>query len=232
MIMLKSADFHKLGSKFSKSEERGMSLLSENDRVVFCPGVSTGGFAEMRMATGNPRRRIIATTIDRKGLQETRNILRESGFSKQVEIRYEDVRKPMPYRNDYFDFIYARCILHYLSKQELDATLKEMHRVLKPRGRFFIVAKSKDDWESSLEGSRYDKLTGMITYPVYDSKMRKTDRTQTRYFHSKKTISAHLEKSGFKILGIRQYKEQLYHDYMRTIPTPKLSGVIEVVAQK
>jgi hypothetical protein len=31
---------------------------------------------------------------------------------------------------------------------------------------------------------------------------------------------------------VKEYKEQLFHDYMRTIKTPKLTSVIEIMASK
>ncbi|MCK5333961.1 MAG: class I SAM-dependent methyltransferase, partial [Candidatus Aenigmarchaeota archaeon] len=122
-------------------------------------------------------------------------------------------------------------ILHYLTKQELDRTLAEFYRVLKPNGRVFIVVRKKD-WESDSPDSKYHDDTGMITYPVFDSDMKPTSRTASRCLHTNESISGHVKTAGFNIGYAREYKEQLFRDYLRTSPAPKLSSVIELVANK
>ncbi len=136
---MQEIDFNKLGAKFSPSEKKGVSLLEDTDVLVFCPGISTCGFAEIKMALQNKNRQIIATTLDTKGFEKTKKIIEQQGLSDQIRVKIEDVTKPMAYNDNYFDFIYARLILHYLTKQELDRTLTEFYRVLKPNGRVFIV---------------------------------------------------------------------------------------------
>ena len=185
--------------RFSRSEERGISLIKESDMRIFCPGISTGGFAEARIALLNPERKIIATTIDRNGVFLTNGVIKEMGVAGQIEVRLEDVRKPMRYTEGYFDFIYARLILHYLSSDELDMTLKEFYRVLERAGRVFIVVRSTDDWEAKLDGSFYDSGTRMTTYPVYDSDGMDTGRTVRRYFHTVESISGHVKRAGFRV---------------------------------
>lgn len=228
---MQEIDFNKLSAKFSPSEKKGVSLLKDSDKLVFCPGISTCGFAEIKMALQNKKRQIIATTIDTKGFEKTKKIIEQQGLSNNIHVKIEDVTKPMPYADKYFDFIYARLILHYLTKQELDKTLQEFHRILKPNGRVFIVVRKKD-WEANTLNSEYDDYSKMITYPLLDSDMKLTQMKVSRYLHTKDSISNHLKTAGFSIEYIREYKEQLFRDYLRTSPTPKLSSVIELLANK
>lgn len=218
--------------RFSKSEENGISLLRKTDKIIFCPGVSTGGAAEIRMALGDSERKIIATTIDEEGIGKVAERVKNMGLSNQIELKLEDVRKPLSYKNNYFDFIYARLILHYLSKQDLEKVLKEFYRVLKLGGRIFIVVRSLNSPEANLEGSTYDEKTRMTTYPFYDVDGRKTDRTVTRYFHSIESISEHIAQSGFKINYVKEYQEPLYVGFMREQLSFHPSFVIEIVAKK
>ena len=153
-------------------------------------------------------------------------------LADQIDVRIEDVRKPMTYPDDHFDFIYARLILHYLSEDELDKTLDEFYRILKPRGSIFIVVRATDDWEAKLKGSTYDARTRMTTYPVYDSEGRNTGKTVSRYFHTVESISVHLKSAGFRVEYAKKYKEQLYHDYMRTSPVIRKASVIEILVKK
>ena len=130
-----------LRAKPAESEEHGLSLSSDSDLAIFSPGISTAGFAEVRMARGNPRRHIIATTIDREGLDFAENIIRDVGLQNQIEAKLEDVRNS-EYPVNTFDFIHARLVLHYLSAQDLDKVLSKFASFLKPNGRLFAVVLS------------------------------------------------------------------------------------------
>ncbi len=218
--------------RFSKSENHGISLIKDSDMQIFCPGISTGGFAEARIALQNPERHITATTIDKKGIARTKSIIKEMALAGRIDVRIEDVTKPMTYPDNHFDFIYARLILHYLSEDELDKTLKEFYRVMKPTGSVFIVVRATGDWEAKLKGSTYDSRTRMTTYPVYDSEGRDTGKTVSRYFHTVESVSGHVKSAGFRIKYTKKYKEQLYHDYMRTSPVIRKASVIEIVVKK
>ena len=55
--------------KPSKSEKRGLKLLHPNMKNILSVGISTGGSAEINIAKKCPDAKIIATTIDEKGLQ-------------------------------------------------------------------------------------------------------------------------------------------------------------------
>ena len=228
---MQNINFEKLGAKFSHSEERGINLLKDTDFSIFCPGISTCGFAEIKIASQNKKRHIIATTIDVNGLKETKKIIEQLGLSDQIHIKNEDITQSMPYDDNYFDFIYARLILHYLTKQELDNTLKELYRVLKPSGRVFIVIRKKD-WESKPLDSKYDTKTKMTTYTLLDSNMKPTPIKISKYFHTKDSISNHVKTAGFTIKCIKDYKELLFRDYLRTDPNPKLSSIIELLITK
>ena len=218
---------------FSKSENRGISLIKESDMQIFCPGISTGGYAETRIALMNPQRHIIATTIDKKGITRTRSIIKEMALTDRIDVRIEDVTKPTTYPDNHFDFIYARLILHYLNEDELDKTLKEFYRVvLKATGSIFIVVRSTEDWEAKLKDSTYDTWTRMTTYPVYDTEGKDTGRTVSRYFHTVESISSHVKSAGFRVEYAEKYKEQLYHDYMRTSPVIRKASVIEILVKK
>lgn len=222
----------KLGAQPSKSEEKGISLLTEKDLVIFSPGTSTGGFAEVKMALLNPQRKITTTTIDKEGLKKTNKLIKELHLENRIHAKFEDVTELLPYTDNQFDFIYTRLLLHYLSKQDLNKTLREFHRVLKPSGKVFIVIRAVGDWEEQLDGTTFDEETQFTTYPILDENMKKTGNTSTRYFHSVDSITKHLKKAGFNVTSIKQYNEQLYQDYMRTKPVAKKAKVIEVIAEK
>jgi SAM-dependent methyltransferase len=191
--------------KYSKSEKNGLNLIRSQDKNIYSVGISTAGFAEIEMVKGKPSRKVIATSIHKKGLQDTRNIIEEQGLSNQIVVKFEDISKKLMYKNESFDYVYARLVLHYLNNRELQASLNELHRVLKKKGHIYVVVRS-----------------------IKDPDAGKIDRI----FYTKDSISTKLRESGFTIDYVIEYKEQLYHDYLRTQPHPLRSHLIEIHAKR
>lgn len=219
-----------LGAKPSTSEARGLALMEENDLVIFSPGISTGGFAEINMARENSRRKIIATTIDENGLQYAREVIDAMKINDQIQTRLEDLRDGERYLPESFDFIYARLVLHYLSAQDLDKVLTNFHRILKPQGKLFIVVRSVKNIEE--QGVNiFDENTKLTTIPHYNSS-GEIASLEIRYFHTPKSIFVHLTRAGFSIKHIEEYQEQLYKDFMRKELAPKFDHLLEVLATK
>jgi ubiquinone/menaquinone biosynthesis C-methylase UbiE len=178
------------------------------------------------MAMISLEKRIIATTIDESGADFARKQVLESGLEKQIEIKIEDISKKLPYQNDYFDFIYARLVLHYLNKEELKYTLSELYRVLKKGGRFFIVVRSIDCFEAQHNKSSYNKSTGTITY------CSENNETCKRFFHTTDSIKTFLSNANFNIKHVKVYQEHLCIDFKRTKPSKYVDTLIEILAEK
>lgn len=209
------------------SELNGINLLSDKDLMIYSVGISSAGVAELEMIKRNPKRHIVATTIDEKGVEETKKLVEEKKLEENIEVKLEDVSKPLPYSNEYFDFIYARLVLHYLDNKSLLSTLKEIYRVLKPNSIFYVVVRSEKCDDKIKYGQGYDENTGITTifYP---------DQNVTRYrrFHNKESITDFLTKAGFTVSNIEEYSEQLYIDYSRTKISNNEDILIQVTAKK
>ncbi len=220
-----------LGAKPSTSEERGLARIRDTDLMVFSPGISTAGFAEIRMARANPNRKIIATTIDKKGLEFAREVIRQVGLENQIETKDEDLKSEWNYPANYFDFIYARLVLHYLSAKDLDVVLAGFNKSLKPNGKIFIVVRSEKNINKNDPNNSYDPETRLTTVS-YRRADGTIEGTGSRYFHTPFTIREHLKKAGLKVDEITEYQERLYKDFMRREISPREDHVIEVVANK
>lgn len=218
--------------KSSKSEKRALKQLDKNMQNILSIGISTGGVAEINIAKVCKKAQVIATTIDEKGLEFSNDKLKNFKEAERITTKIEDVSKKMPYENDTFDFIYARLVLHYLTKQQLDLALDEIYRVLKPNGKFFIVARNKKEWELKKPEFiiSYDEETNMTTY--YDQWTY--ERIRTRQFFSKEQLKEILKKHNFKIKSCKEYREFLYVDYERTkkLRSKKPNYLTEFVATK
>lgn len=218
--------------KPSISEKNGLSLLKDTDKEILSVGISTGGSAEIEMARKNINSHIIATTIDKKGLQFSKKIIEDLGLSNRIEVKLEDISEKLSYKNEKFDYIYARLVFHYLNNMQLKNSLSEIYRILKQNGSFFIVVRSVEEWEAKLEGTTYDSKTGLTTYPDIDTLENENVRYISRRLHSEKSIKEFLENAGFKIEYITTYEEYLYRDYERINRNPKPNTIIEICATK
>jgi cyclopropane fatty-acyl-phospholipid synthase-like methyltransferase len=220
-----------LGSKPSISEENGLSKLRISDTVIFSPGISTAGFAEIRMVKDNPDRKVIATTIDRKGLEFANETIRRLGYEKQIETKLEDLSDEWGYPDEYFDFVYARLVLHYLSKSDLSKVLSNFMKSMKPDGLLFVVVRSIKNVNQKDKNVLYDPKTCFTTIKYYDAN-GKIEGESKRYFHTPDTISEHLNSAGFTIIEVKEYQERLYKDFMRKEISPVDDHVIEILCKK
>lgn len=209
----------------SISEKNGINFLSPTDKKIYSVGISTGGLAEIKMAQSDRKRHIIATTIDLAGAEYAKQRIRESGLSDQIEVKIEDVGQPIPYPKCHFDYIYARLVLHYLTKDTLTSALAELYRVLRTEGKIFIVVRSVDCLEASDKAAKFDALTGLTTYSS-------EGKSYSRYFHSQESIKEHLTLAGFAIKHMDAYQEQLCVDFQRAKLSSQIDSLIEILAVK
>lgn len=196
-----------------KSEQEGIDEINSGN-VVYSIGISSFGNAELAMAKKGAS--VIATTIDEKGLEDTLNKINGA-----FECKLEDVREKLTYPDDHFDFIYARLVLHYLSKQELESTLNELKRVLKNEGKLYVVVRSEKEWELNQPGVTHDENTDFTSYPL-DFKGEKLTRTR-RFYTIDKLKDSFCE---FACVWAREFEERLYHDFQRSIPVEKPNQLI------
>lgn len=211
----------------SLSEKHGIDLLLDSDMDILSVGISTGGEAEIKMAKYDPRRRIVATTLDKDGADQARAKIAEQGMSEHITVKVEDVAGELPYPESSFDYIYARLVLHYLSAQQLETALASLYRVLRPTGRLFVVVRSTASQELQQSANvSYDETTHLTTYLTH------WGSTATRYFHTKESISAALQAAGFTISSIDTYDESLSPSFGRDDNNWAPNSVIEVVAEK
>jgi SAM-dependent methyltransferase len=216
----------------SISEDHGLAILSDENLQIYSIGISTGGIAEIRMAHMNPKRHIIATTVDKEGVAFAQKYIAEQELGGQIEARVEDVtQRPLPYADDHFDYIYARLVLHYLSKQQLEATLPELRRILKPGGKLYVVVRSTDCPDAIRKEAQYDPETHLT---IGDFTDEKTGRRYSyrRYFHTQGSICAYMTQANFNVVYTKTYDEHLFSDFMRTQKSPATDNVIELLATK
>ena len=214
----------------STSEDNGLAAMPQGAIRIYSVGVSTAGVAEIRMAQASTGTKIIATTTDESGADRTRALIKDKGFEEQIDVKVEDVCLPLPYADDDFDYVYARLVLHYLTRKQLAAALDELFRVLKSGGKLFVVVRSTDNRAATTNAISYDPETGMTTHLTKPN--NEISETRQRFFHTMETISEFIKNAGFSIEHIKSYDEKLFYDFGRTITSDHSNNLIEVLADK
>lgn len=85
---------------------------------------------------------VIAIDYTKSAIQQNQEKFR--GI-KNLQFIQHDSSKPLPFKDETFDGIYARLSLHYFTDEVTRAIFAEVHRVLKPKGLFYFVCKSSSD---------------------------------------------------------------------------------------
>lgn len=84
--------------------------------------------------------------VSRVGIRHAKSVLKQAGLSADIR---EIKNNTFSYPDDFFDGIISFGVLLYLSNQELNGVIPEMARVLKSRGKAFIVVRSDKDYRIS-----------------------------------------------------------------------------------
>lgn len=118
----------------------------------------------------NEKGRIHAIDLWDEGIETLKKTIKEKGISK-IKPAITDITKQIPLDTESIDFCLLATILHDLSIDEQDATLKEIVRILKPRGVLAIIEFKKNDQKpgptrkiriSELEAEEKIKKYGLI----------------------------------------------------------------------
>lgn len=98
------------------------------------------------------------TDISKDGIEYTEEILKHHGLSADLKIASVD---NIPYDDNYFDGIICYGVLYYCDITEINISVKEIFRVLKPNGRVLIVVRNTDDYRYG-KGKEIEKNTFLI----------------------------------------------------------------------
>lgn len=152
-----------------------------NGKIILEIGCSNGHGASLIKKYFSPKK-IIATDLDERLL----NLAKRNIKDASIKFDIADATK-LQFNGDTFDAIFDFGVIHHIPDWE--NCLKELHRVLKPKGHIFI-------YDISIES--FDNLWGRIikklTLHPYDSMYRREE------------FNKYLKKLGFKILINNLYK--------------------------
>lgn len=209
--------------KYSPTEQHAIDFLEGlSFDTIKSIGISTAGYFEGYWAERG--KKVIATTLDRKGMEYTKHLLKEV---ENLTFKIEDVTQNMPEGNCTYDVVYSRLCLHYISDIELKKALAECHRVLKKDGHIIVIVKSLNDWTAKTEGVYYEPETGY----TYTPSIKRYSKISRR-LHSIKSITEALSTAGFRVQYSNEFTETIYEDYERTVIEVPDATLIEVYGTK
>lgn len=77
--------------------------------------------------------------ISPKGIEITKEWLKREKLKAKLEIG--DIYKKLPYENNFFDAIISTRTLHHNKLEKIRKLIKEIKRILKPKGLIFITVR-------------------------------------------------------------------------------------------
>lgn len=167
-------------------------LLSAN-RVLDI-GCGTGTFAVL-LKKRYPKIEVIGLDPDQRALARAKGKTQTAGVSIHFDQGFAD---ELQYESGSFDVVFSSFMFHHLEAKDREKTLREVHRVLRPEGAFYLL-----DFEVSEAGS------GHGFFRMFHSSERLRDNSEGRIlslmrdagFSGSKKIATHPVLFGFGRAG-------------------------------
>lgn len=150
-----------------KLRERGLEFLDvQEGEAVLEIGFGTGyTLVEIAKSIGETGK-AYGIDITPEMVKLAKERLEREGLAGRVELSEGDARN-MPCNDNMFDAIYMACTLELFDTPDIPKVLKEIKRVLKPRGRLGVVSMCREGHEDSKFTRFYE--WAHRTFPKYAS---------------------------------------------------------------
>jgi len=99
-----------------------------------------------------------------EGIDYTKKMLDEYGMGDYVDNMKTASLTSIPFESEMFDGIICNGVLYYLSSEDIQTAIKEMHRVLKKDGKLYLVVRSTEDYRCNSES--FDKTEEKNTFII------------------------------------------------------------------
>lgn len=153
-----------LGADQARQNLLDQPQLRSAQRVVDI-GCGTGTFATL-VKKRFPKLEVIGLDPDHKALARAKRKSDQAGVSIQFDQGFAD---DLPYESSSIDVVFSSFMFHHLEGKDREKTLREVRRVLKPVGAFYLL-----DFEVSKTGS------GHGLFRMFHSSERLRDNSEER----------------------------------------------------
>ncbi len=184
-------DYEKKVLSLTKIPERRKQILTEMKKGKVL-NLGTGPTPYLNRDLIKQKNKVIATDFSKKMLEVAAHLFSHPN----LEYKLAD-SKNLPFQNNTFDSVVSVNSILPETREDVNIMIKEIHRVLKPSGKFVAFLPS---YETAIESI---KIYG--TNPKIDDKnLRVYDSGQWQCFHTKETIKKIMSKDGFKKYKIKK----------------------------
>jgi len=148
------------------------------------------------LGCGSGRHFIKKSNLQIYGVDFSEQILK---YAKNKKIAKEIIQAPsdkLPFKDNFFDSAICIALLHCLKKQTQLKTLKELHRVLKPKAQVLISV-----WSRNSKRLKNKPKESNIPWTVNGKKQKRYS-----YIYDKDELEKQIKKAKFKIIKSQEDK--------------------------
>lgn len=142
-----------------------------------------------------------AFDLSESGIEELKEIIKKQKLPIKLEVG--DMLS-LPYKDNFFDCLLAYHVVYHTDEKGIEKIMKEIKRVLKPQGEFFIDIASKKS--SNFKNKKNRHLTNNVLF-----KTEGHESEIPHYYADKKDVNNLLK--GFEIFKITHKEESFPDDY-------------------
>lgn len=139
-------------------------------------------------------------------------------------VRYLNLRKPFPFRDNSFDNAFSAHVLEHLTREDGERCLREVHRILKPGG---VVRLSVPDLDIGIAG--YDSRDpGPFLELVYNASQAR-EKNRHHWMYTEHSLGELLKRVGFTEVRRCTYRQGRCPDLEKIDNRPEVSLFMEGV---
>lgn len=184
-------NYEKKALSLTKVPQRRKQMLSEikKGKILNLGTGPTSYLNQDLIKTGNV---VVATDFSQKML----NVAASLFTHPNLKYKLADNRN-LPFDNKSFDSVISVNSILPEKRKDVDIMIGEIHRVLKPNGKFVAILPSYDNVK------RAARIYG-VNLKLDSKQLRIRDSGQWQCFHTPKTIDKTMVKNGFKKYKLRK----------------------------
>lgn len=175
-----NAGFPGIDAEFAEASDFFLSEANEDTIATILVDLSCGsGFMSRKFVKSGRYGQVISADLSPNMLTETRRRFIEEGLTPSLLVRADSAK--LPFDSNSIDFLHAGAAMHCWPR--LDMALSEVHRVLKPGGKFYA--------------STFFRTFGTPTKPINAMTSRPASTSGMYMFESNEEIVKLLTEAGF-----------------------------------
>ena len=147
--------------------------------------------------------KVYGVDIAPKGIKITKDWLKKEKV--QANLKIGSIYRKLPYQDDFFDAVISTQVIHHEKIENIRKAIKEIERVLKPKGLLFVTVrkrKFKKQWKKGkiIEKFGHQKVDYKIVEPRTYIPIEKGEKGLMHYLFNKELLRK--EFKNFKIYDL------------------------------